>query len=260
MEPFGDRVRLIRKSLGLSQDVIPGIDQPRISKIERGREEASADVIDKLAEAFGREPLDLVRGTDREGHYTGQRLRAEQRDELAREKRWTEAADLVHLHILYGRIYNFFDVLYGEHSLVVATQEWLEGRYIELRERCKKAIESVAHIIGPDAYDFYFPDHIVPDGDMDDLVIGSWEFEGAQMKKSLRLLQQALHDYRDCPLDEARVTLEAYLKIDVIDEEIEVLRKTQKEASKDFLRRIEKVAIDPNINSVLRPGPAKPQV
>jgi transcriptional regulator with XRE-family HTH domain len=45
--PFGERVAAIRQSLGIPQSKVPGISQPRLSKIERGKEPAS--VISLLA-------------------------------------------------------------------------------------------------------------------------------------------------------------------------------------------------------------------
>jgi len=247
-EALGRRVRQIRKSLGLSQKGVPGVNQPRLSKIEAGKEEASADVIDKLAAAFGRDGLTLVRGTDREGHYTAQRLQPDQRDELVRLDRLKDAVTLEILYLQYSRIFELFNVLYGEHTFVVHSASWLEERYIDLRERCKSCMHRLTHII-PDIFSIiYFPDHIEPEGDMDDLVIGSWEFEGADVKKSLHNLQEAMHEYRDCYSEEARAAIEKHLNFKVIDEEIEALRAAQKKAHSEFVKRMNRIASDPKHN------------
>ena len=93
MVNFGDRVKAVRKELGLNQEALvnrlgAGFEQPRVSRLEKGTLAASAEVIDKMAAVFGRTGRELAQGTDREGHYFAQGMspdeRASERDVQAR--------------------------------------------------------------------------------------------------------------------------------------------------------------------------------
>jgi transcriptional regulator with XRE-family HTH domain len=60
---FGDRVRVARESLGLSQIALSELaDMHRVTigRIERGQHEVGVSVIPRLARALGVEPGDLV--------------------------------------------------------------------------------------------------------------------------------------------------------------------------------------------------------
>ena len=133
--PFGERVASIRKSMGIAQSRVSGIGQPQLSKIENGKETASAALIDRLAAALGRTPVELVTGTDREGYYVGQRLRPEEREELSREQRLKDATTLEYLYLFYTRICDMFEALYGG-GIVPAFRG--EEAYIEMVSNCKK--------------------------------------------------------------------------------------------------------------------------
>jgi transcriptional regulator with XRE-family HTH domain len=61
---FGERVRELRKAGGLSQDKLAdraGLDRTHISLIERGQRSVRLETIQKLAEALGVEPADLLK-------------------------------------------------------------------------------------------------------------------------------------------------------------------------------------------------------
>lgn len=54
-ESFGQRVKLLRKGKGLSQEDLAeksGLNRPYISAIEQGKRNVSLEVIEKLAEAL----------------------------------------------------------------------------------------------------------------------------------------------------------------------------------------------------------------
>lgn len=67
MDRIGDRVRDYRNSRGFSQARLGeaiGMSQEGVSSIERGRTQASRDVVRKIADALGIPPSDIEGGTE----------------------------------------------------------------------------------------------------------------------------------------------------------------------------------------------------
>jgi transcriptional regulator with XRE-family HTH domain len=240
-QPFGERAATIRESLGLTQSDVKtrtGIQQPRLSKIETGAEPASADIIDKLAAAYGRDPVEFVRGTNREAYYIAQRLQPDQREEHARISRIREAAVLEFAYLGYSRVCELFDAAYGT-GVVPAFRG--EARYIELRQFCKKAVAEVERFSPGFGALLHFPDHLEPEGDMDDQLLG-WEFEGPLLKKSLRAIQQAMNPYSDCFDAESRDFLVKHYGFDRVDAEIAELKKARIAAERRIAKQFETMA------------------
>ncbi|MDB5072235.1 MAG: Helix-turn-helix domain [Candidatus Eremiobacteraeota bacterium] len=235
---FGERGREVRTKLKLSQETVEartGISQPRLSKIENGKEVASADVIDKLAEAYGVDPVAFVRGTNREAHYIAQRLQPDQREEHARVARLMDATALEYAYLSYTRICDLFDAAYGD-GVVPAFRG--EERYIDLREFCKKAIAAVEKFRPGFGSLIHFPDHLEPEGDDDDQLMG-WEFEHPYLKRSLRAIQEAMNPYNDCYDAESREAMVKHYHLDMVDAEIEQLKAARLKAERLIAKRIE---------------------
>ena len=236
--PFGQQARTVRTNLKLSQKAVEdrtGINQPRLSKIENGQDDASADVIDKLAEAYGLDPVAFVRGTNREAHYIAQRLQPDEREELARIARLKDAAALEYAYLSYSRICDLFDAAYGEG---VVPPFRGEERYIDLREFCKKALVAVERFIPGFGALIHFPDHLEPEGADDDQLHG-WEFERPYLKRSLRAIQEAMNPYNDCYDADKREFMVKHYRLDRVDAEIAELRAARLAAERQISKRTE---------------------
>lgn len=235
---FGDRARQVRSKLELSQQAIEErteLNQPRLSKIENGKEIASADVIDKLAKAYGVDPFVFVRGTDREAYYVGNRLSPDEREEHARVARLKDAAALEYVYLSYTHICELFDAAYGE-GIVPAFRG--EERYIELRQFCMKAIAGVEKFLPGFGSLIHFPDHLEPEGDEDDQLIG-WQFEHPSLKRSLRAIQEAMIPLSDCYDSESREAMVKHYRLDIVDDEIATLKAARLRAERLIAKRIE---------------------
>lgn len=67
-ETLGARLKALRLAAGLSQRELAaevGVTFPHISKVETGREQASAELIGRIAEAVGADPAELLLLADR---------------------------------------------------------------------------------------------------------------------------------------------------------------------------------------------------
>jgi hypothetical protein len=192
-------------------------------------------VIDKLAGTYGLDPVALVRGTNREAHYIAQRLQPDQREEHARVARLKDAAALEYTYLGYSRICELFDAAYGD-GVVPAFRG--EGRYIELRQNCKKAIAAVERFIPGFKALIHFPDHLEPEGDDDDQLHG-WEFERPYLKRSLRAIQEAMNPYNDCYDAEVREFIVKHYGLDRVDSEIAELKAARLAAERQVAKRIE---------------------
>ena len=235
--PFGRRIAAIRASLGISQSKVAGISQPRLSRIETGEQKASASIIDRLSESLGRTAIDLVKGTDREGYYVSQRLKPEEREELTRNQRLRDATALEFVYLYYTRIHDLFEALYGG-GVVPAFRG--EEAYIELRSNCEKAIGAVECFQPGFGESMFFPDHLEPENDEDDMLL-CWEYFGAELKKSLRHVQQTMQEYSDCFDPDSRNALVHLWNLDKMDETIAMLRQARIEAERRLWRRAEQL-------------------
>ncbi|MFT4254157.1 MAG: helix-turn-helix transcriptional regulator [Caulobacter sp.] len=63
-QTFGKNVRRLRKARGLSQEALAdevGLAPTYVGQIERGVRNPTLDVVERLADLFGQDPLDLLR-------------------------------------------------------------------------------------------------------------------------------------------------------------------------------------------------------
>lgn len=67
-ERFGQKVKLLRKDKGLSQEELAeksSLNRPYISAIEQGKRNVSLEVMEKLAEALGIEIKEFFEGGEK---------------------------------------------------------------------------------------------------------------------------------------------------------------------------------------------------
>jgi len=246
MEHFGDRLTAIRQELGLSQIALAksvGISQPQLSKLEKGTRLAGAEVIDKIAAALQRNGLDLVRGTDREGAYTAARLAPE--DQRLQRAMQIAAHGLVFLslRLMYDRVIAVFDAMYGG-GLVSPGGLDADPFYLELRKRCEDFVR-VADSIGTTFPEpVYFPDHLVPESDMDDLLLAYEDWFRPEMQKTRRMLLAEEVKYRGFIADDARALLIKQLPLKQIDEQIAIVTQAKAEADREFKKYLDRIAAE----------------
>lgn len=232
MEPFGKRVAAIRKELGLTQrDVAAAIDtdQPRITRIEKGLLPASVALIDKLATALHRTPADLVSGTDREGHYFAQGLAPEQLAEIQSKRRARHVVAALTLLAVYQRVVDMFAALHSGPYIIAPVSG--EEQYLALRELCTRTATDLG-----DAPELYLPDHFEIVGEDDAL---EREFTDEELRTSLLQLRAYVHGL-NVPADVRDAVQETHATFfNVVDENIEELRRIQTRENKQWIANLE---------------------
>jgi transcriptional regulator with XRE-family HTH domain len=237
--PFGRRSAEARIALGLTQGTVAKLarlNQPRLSKIERGKEDASVDVIERLAQVFDRDPLEFVKGTDREGHYIAERLKPDQRVRLATEERIRNAVAVMRVDVLYARVVAMFESVYGGSYIVPNFRG--EVAYIALRKACRDALHEAEHGSEGLSHLVFFPQHFELEGEEDDRLMGGWEFEASEMRKSEWAIKEALHDFSDVDLSGARKLLEDKMGMTEFDKMIDQVRLAREHEEREWVRRI----------------------
>jgi transcriptional regulator with XRE-family HTH domain len=247
MVNFGDRVKAVRKELGLSQgDLVNrlgvGFDQPRVSKIERGTLAASAEVIDKMAAVFKRSGRELAQGTDREGYYFAQGMSPDQRAaERAVQARTVEimegvnAMSVMMLKTTYGMVFDLFEAVYGGDY--VAPQVSAEEGYVELRSHCMKLAKAVDKFAPGTSERLYFPDHIESRDDMD-MLMDDWKIgERGMVKESLALLFDLSEGYRNLVAPADLDEVKKHFKLDEGEKAIAALRAQRKNIEASFRKK-----------------------
>ena len=247
MVTFGDRVKAVRKELGLSQGALvnrigAGFDQPRISRIEKGTLAASAEVIDKLAAVFGRTGRELAQGTDRQGYYLAQGMSPDERAaERAVQVRTVEivegvrAITVMMLKTCYTMVYDLFEAVYGGDYL--APEVSAEEGYVELRSHCTKLAKAVDEFAPGTSERLYFPDHIEGRDEMD-MIMDEWKLgERSMVKESLAFLFELSEGYRNrVELTELEV-VKKHFKIDEGEKAIAALRVQREKIEASFRKK-----------------------
>lgn len=245
MVNFGDRLKAVRKELGLSQEALvnrlgSGFDQPRVSKLEKGTLAASAEVIDKMAAVFGRNGRELAEGTDREGYYFAQGMspdeRAAERAEQARSAeimQGVNAMSVIMLKTCYTMVYDLLEAVYGGEY--VAPQVSAEEGYVELRVHCMKLAKAVDEFAPGTSDRLYFPDHIEARDDMD-MLMDDWKLgERGMVKESLAFLFELSEGCRNRVDPDDLEEVKKYFKVDEGERAIAALR-AQREKIESLFR------------------------
>jgi hypothetical protein len=107
----------------------------------------------------------------------------------------------------------------------------MEVVYIEMVSNCKKAISGVERFMPDFGTTIFFPDHIEPENQEDDMLMCP-EYYVAELKRSLRQIQQAMNEYNDCFDQDVRNVLLRFWKLDKLDESIAKLREARIEAER----------------------------
>ncbi len=228
---FGVRVATIRKSCGIKQSGIDGIAQPILSKIECGTIAASAARIEQLAEAFERTPIELVRGTDREGYYVGARLKPHERMKFNADNRSVEHMVLGLLYVHYERVLTMFSALHGGAGIVPRTNA--DSAYIPLRTNCETLVNLIEQFRQGFSTSIYIPDHLEPENEFDDLLMVGPNIEEL-IRRSLREILVASQDYGGIK-NTSKVDLEHECSLDQLDVHISNLAAECREFEKRFM-------------------------
>lgn len=258
MEAFGQRLAALRREQGISQSAVhelTGLAQPRLSKIEQGKLVASADVIDKLAAIFKRSGLDLAIGTDREAHYRAQRVTPEAQEREKATRSHLRGLAVMSLSLLYDRVCNLFDALYGGMAFPSVGVEHI---YIELTRAVRKAAEMIADFEPGVADELYLPDHLEPEGPEDDHLLAYGDCEVQEFTKSRHLLLRLASEYARSITNEERDELIKAWKMDWLDGQIAELRDIRKKSDAELARRFERAAEKWRRDNPPRP-PSPPQ-
>jgi len=227
------RERLARKMTQSTLALAARINQPRLSKIEKGEEGASLPLIGRLAAALGMRGQDLVADTNREDDYLGRALSPEQRVQAEVDRRRRRATPLMILTIHYRRVYDLFEAIYGG---IVAPPVRGEEGYLELVDHCRRVLPDVEPIWPRVADELYFPDHLEVRGELD-LKIDDWRDgeRGLVMQGVAELERLCLH-YGDVVSAEMRAAMEHYFKFDEVDTRLAEIRRAREALERAFLR------------------------
>lgn len=239
MMRFGERLRALREEQRWSQKELgrrAKLQQSKVSRIESGEKTASAEVIDRLAAAFGRIGRELVRGTDRQEHYLDKALTEEEaaheREKLRREEYIARGTPVLILRVTYERIYSMFEAVYGGRYVEPVVHG--EGLYLDMHLNCQKILAEVEELSPGISERIYFPDHLESRYPGD--VLDGWQmFERGEVQRSLReLLELEVRYCRELTpsFEEAIVR---HFKIDQVDRMVDQLRTERIEAEEDWI-------------------------
>ncbi|MHB8355145.1 MAG: helix-turn-helix domain-containing protein [Vulcanimicrobiaceae bacterium] len=236
---MGSRIKALRDAQQITQVQMTnatGINQPRLSKLENGRECPSADVIDKIATVLGRSGLQIVSGTDREGFYRAQRLSPEQEQVSRTVERWKCAINVLSVYLIYSRILEMFDALYGG-GIVPAFAG--EDTYIHLRRQCELLLKEIDVAHPQTLAQIYLPDHFEFDGPDDDLLLAFNEFISADMRRSLRTIREIKADYADLLTMTLEDDMIKRMKLHLLDRNIADMREARIKCERETMKRLQ---------------------
>ena len=223
LQPIGERIATLRCERRLSQVALAhaaNLDQPRLSRIEKGQLAASIEVIDRLAIRLNLScGYELVHGTDKEKAYRDS-LSLEDLAAVDEAKKAVRALTLFYLQASYQRIFNAFEALYGG-GMACRVGLLGEALYIQLQTNCEKALKAVAKF-APELRELHFPDHLESMGD-EDLPgpIDCWGIgDRAGMCESLNGLTK-LAILHGVPSEEAQVAILERWGLNEVDRAIE---------------------------------------
>ena len=245
LEPIGERIATLRPERRLSQaDLanLANLDQPRLSRIEKGQLLASADVINRTATALELSSgYELAYGTDREEAYR----RSLSPEDLTSNDQVIKAVRelcLFYLQAHYQRIFNAFEALYGGEGMVYPVGLLGEALYIQLQANCEKALPAVAKFAPPGIEKLYFPGHLESMGDEDLPGPGDgWGIgDRAGMCESLNELTKLALEYGyGGPSEEAQTVMFKVWGFDELDEAIEQARQDRVRCEEQWLRQFQ---------------------